>query len=176
MSENRWSERPAISEDAAVAWTVEAVDPDGPVGMGLLREYYTEIVDRYWGRPQPSEVVDQVLVEEPSHDLVPPTGLLLAASYQGELAGCGGFRVVSPDIAELTRVFLRPSLRGRGGAAVLLAELERAAVAVGLTTARLDTRKDLVEARRLYARHGYVEIPAFNDSPYADHWFEKRLV
>jgi GNAT superfamily N-acetyltransferase len=160
MSENRWSERPAISEDAAVAWTVEAVDPDGPVGMGLLREYYTEIVDRYWGRPQPSEVVDQVLVEEPSHDLVPPTGLLLA----------------SPDIAELTRVFLRPSLRGRGGAAVLLAELERAAVAVGLTTARLDTRKDLVEARRLYARHGYVEIPAFNDSPYADHWFEKRLV
>lgn len=46
---------------------------------------------------------------------------------------------------------------------------------MGLTTARLDTRKDLVEARRLYARNGYVEIPAYNSSPYADHWFEKRL-
>ena len=59
---------------------------------------------------------------------------------------------------------------------MLLAELERAAVDAGLTTARLDTRKDLVEARRLYARHGYVEVPAFNDSPYADHWFGKSLV
>lgn len=159
-----------------MAWTVEAVDPTGSVGAGLLREYYTEIVGRYWGAPQPPEVVDQVLLAEPSDDLVPPTGLLLAASYDGELAGCGGVRVLSPGVAELTRVFLRPSLRGRGGGAALLTELERAAVGMGLTTARLDTRKDLVEARRLYARHGYVEIPAYNSSPYADHWFEKRLV
>jgi GNAT superfamily N-acetyltransferase len=159
-----------------VAWTVEAVDPDGAVGAGLLREYFTDIVDRYWGRPQAPEVVDQVLLEEPSDDLVPPMGLLLAAFYDGEPVGCGGFRVPSPGLAELTRIFVRPSLRGRGGAAVLLRELERAAVGFGLTTARLDTRKDLVEARRLYARHGYVEIPAFNSSPHADHWFEKSLV
>jgi GNAT superfamily N-acetyltransferase len=84
--------------------------------------------------------------------------------------------VPSPGLAELTRVFVRPALRGRGGAAVLLRALERAAVGFGLTTARLDTRKDLVEARRLYARHGYVEIPAFNSSPHADHWFGKSLV
>jgi GNAT superfamily N-acetyltransferase len=96
--------------------------------------------------------------------------------FDGEPVGCGGFRVVSPGLAELTRIYVRPSLRGRGGAAVLLRELERAAVGFGLTTARLDTRKDLVEARRLYSRHGYVEIPAFNSSPYADHWFEKSLV
>ncbi|EWM09768.1 transcriptional regulator PadR [Kutzneria sp. 744] len=93
----------------------------------------------------------------------------------GDLGGCGGFRVLSPGVAELTRVFLRPTLRGRGGALALLTALERAAVDMGLTTARLDTRKDLVEARRLYARNGYVEIPAYNSSPYADHWFEKRL-
>ena len=39
---------------------------------------------------------------------------------------------------------------------------------------RLDTRADLVEARALYARHGYVEIPAYSHGPYAEHWFEKR--
>lgn len=158
-----------------MVWTAEAVDPDGSVGMGLLREYYTEIVARYWGRPARADEVDQVLVDEPSHDLVPPTGLLLAAYCDGELGGCGGFRVLSPGLAELTRVYLRPSLRGRGGGVALLAALERAAVGAGLTTARLDTRKDLVEARRLYARNGYVEIAAYNSSPYADHWFEKRL-
>ena len=159
-----------------MTWTVEALEPNGPVGAGLLREYYTNIVARYWGRPALAAEVDQVLADEPSDDLVPPTGLLLVASFDGEPAGCGGFRVPSPGLAELTRIFVRPSLRGRGGAAVLLAELERAAVDAGLTTARLDTRKDLVEARRLYARHGYVEVPAFNDSPYADHWFGKSLV
>ncbi|GAA3436772.1 GNAT family N-acetyltransferase [Kutzneria kofuensis] len=158
-----------------MTWTVEAVDPNGPVGASLLREYYTEIVARYWGRPALRSEVEQVLLEEPSDDLVPPTGLLLAASHDGELGGCGGFRVLSPGVAELTRVFLRPSMRGRGGGVALLTALERAAVGMGLTTARLDTRKDLVEARRLYARNGYVEIPAYNSSPYADHWFEKRL-
>jgi GNAT superfamily N-acetyltransferase len=158
-----------------VTWTVEAVDPNGAVGAGLLREYFTDIVARYWGRPAHADEVDQVLDDEPSADLTPPTGLLLAAYCDGELGGCGGFRVLSPGVAELTRVFLRPELRGRGGGVAVLAGLERAAVTMGLTTARLDTRKDLVEARTLYTRNGYVEIPAYNSSPYADHWFEKRL-
>lgn len=39
----------------------------------------------------------------------------------------------------------------------------------------LDTREDLVEARALYARLGYREIEAYNESPYADHWFGKKL-
>lgn len=40
---------------------------------------------------------------------------------------------------------------------------------------RLDTRSDLVEARALYVRHGFAEIPAYNDNPYAQHWYEKPL-
>jgi hypothetical protein len=27
----------------------------------------------------------------------------------------------------------------------------------------------------LYRSSGYIEVPAFNDEPFADHWFEKRL-
>jgi hypothetical protein len=46
---------------------------------------------------------------------------------------------------------------------------------LGVTTIRLDTRHDLIEARRLYARHGYAEIEPYSDAPYADHWFEKQL-
>jgi hypothetical protein len=30
-------------------------------------------------------------------------------------------------------------------------------------------------ARSLHRRAGYVEVDAFNDEPYAHHWFEKRL-
>jgi hypothetical protein len=27
----------------------------------------------------------------------------------------------------------------------------------------------------LYRSAGYAEVPAFNDEPYAHHWFEKHL-
>ena len=40
---------------------------------------------------------------------------------------------------------------------------------------RLDTNRSLTEAQALYRSAGYVEVPRFNDEPYAHHWFEKRL-
>lgn len=54
-------------------------------------------------------------------------------------------------------------------------ELEKLARAEGLRTLRLDTRTDLVEARGLYAALGYLEVPAFNNGQYAEHWFAKDL-
>jgi hypothetical protein len=40
---------------------------------------------------------------------------------------------------------------------------------------RLETNRGLHEAQALYRRSGYREVPAFNDEPHADHWFEKRI-
>ncbi|MBQ0906127.1 GNAT family N-acetyltransferase [Micromonospora sp. U21] len=134
----------------------------------------TEMVVRYHRRPALPGEVDEALAELPSDDLTDPTGLLLLAHRGGDLAGCAGLRW-QPDWAELTRVFIRPAHRGTGGGAVLLAAVEQQARTVGVDRIRLDTRNDLVEARALYARHGYVEIPAFSHGPYAEHWFEKRL-
>jgi hypothetical protein len=28
----------------------------------------------------------------------------------------------------------------------------------------------------MYRSAGYVEVPAFDDEPFAEHWFEKRLI
>jgi hypothetical protein len=33
----------------------------------------------------------------------------------------------------------------------------------------------LDEARAMYLGAGYAEITRYNDNPYANHWFEKRL-
>ena len=44
-----------------------------------------------------------------------------------------------------------------------------------MTRLELDTRDDLVEARRLYERHGFEEVQAFNAGKYAEHWFVKNL-
>ena len=38
---------------------------------------------------------------------------------------------------------------------------------------RLDTRLDLGEARALYLRQGWVEVPAFSDAFYAEVWYAK---
>ena len=39
----------------------------------------------------------------------------------------------------------------------------------------LETNKSLIEAIDLYRKSGYQEVKAFNEEPYAHHWFEKRL-
>jgi ribosomal protein S18 acetylase RimI-like enzyme len=57
----------------------------------------------------------------------------------------------------------------------LLEELERRAVAHGDSVVRLETNAVLVEAMDLYRKAGYIEVEAFNDEPFADHWFRKAL-
>ncbi len=39
----------------------------------------------------------------------------------------------------------------------------------------LETNRTLIEAIQLYRDSGYQEVEAFDDEPYAHHWFEKRL-
>lgn len=72
-------------------------------------------------------------------------------------------------------MWIRPGARRQGLGARLVSAAERAAAGLGATAVRLDTRSDLTEARRLYERHGYVEIPPYHDDLYAEHFFEKRL-
>ena len=72
-------------------------------------------------------------------------------------------------------MWVSTSARGLGVGRRLLSELERHAAEHGAHAIRLETNKTLVEAISLYRSAGYGEVAAFNDEPYADHWFEKRL-
>ncbi|MBB5114032.1 GNAT family N-acetyltransferase [Micromonospora echinospora] len=155
-------------------WSTGVARPDDPDAVLLLREYMAEMVRRWYGRPERPGEVDAALAEDLSDDLAPPAGLLVLARRDGRLAGCAGLRW-QPGWAELTRVYVRPEHRGAGGGAALITAIEAYAAEGGARRIRLDTRSDLVEARALYARHGYREIPAFNSGPYAQHWFEKSL-
>jgi DNA-binding MarR family transcriptional regulator/GNAT superfamily N-acetyltransferase len=108
-------------------------------------------------------------------ELVPPRGVFVIARLDGEAVGCGGLKITGPGSGEIKRMWVAPSARGLGIAQRLLEALEAHAVDMGLHTLRLDTNRALTAARALYARNGYREIPRYNDNPYADHWFEKRL-
>ncbi|MEU3763974.1 GNAT family N-acetyltransferase [Amycolatopsis keratiniphila] len=158
-----------------MTWSFEVTPVDHPDAAQLLREYLDEIASRFYERQVTEEELDDLLEKNHSRDLTPPTGAFLLARRDGVLAGCAGLRIVSPDITELTRVFLRKSERGKGGAALLVAAAEDVARGLGASLIRLDTRRDLVEARALYARLGYEEVERFNDEPFAHHFFAKSL-
>lgn len=138
----------------------------------LPHEYNVDIIRRYWGKHDVAAEVEQYERDEMDHD-VP---VFLVVSRDGEDAGCLGMRFLGDGVGELTRMFVRERFRGQGAASALIGAMEEEAVRHGITTIRLDTRNDLVEARALYAKHGYAEIEPYNDDKYADHWFQKRLI
>ena len=160
-------------------WAVAPADVRSDDALALLREYFTEVADRYhWlhnGRGVTPDEVESVLVDWPSDDLAEPTGLFLIGRYGGAAQSCAGLWVRDGETVELTRVFVRPGLRGTGGGARLLAAVDEAARSLGARRIVLDTRLDLVEARALYARHGYREIPAFSSGPYAQVWYGRDV-
>jgi len=105
----------------------------------------------------------------------PPHGWFFVARLDGRPVGCGGLVRLSPAEGEIKRVWTAPEARGLGVARRIVAAIEATAQEAGLTTLRLDTNRALKEAHALYRKLGYVEIARYNDNPYADHWFEKRL-
>lgn len=155
--------------------TLITADPTSPVAQQALQSYWEDIVSRYWRRPATAAEVELTLRENPSSDLIPPTGLLVVAVVDRRPVGCGGL-VLTPDwIGELTRIHVDLPFRRRGLGARIVRHLEDQALAHGRRRIRLDVRGDLVEARAMYARLGYREVPRFNDHQYVEHWFEKHL-
>ncbi|MGV9426333.1 GNAT family N-acetyltransferase [Streptomyces sp. NPDC003656] len=161
-------------------WTVAPEPYDSPAATALWRAYYTEVSDRWYllhqgHRTDPAEL-ERGIAARSGAELTPPTGQLLIARRDGEPAGSAGVRLLDPRTAELTRVFVHPRLRGRGGAQLLVTAAESAARDLGASRLILDTRSDLTEARALYARLGYTETAPHNTDVYAEHWFRKDLL
>ena len=107
--------------------------------------------------------------------LTPPRGLLLVARLHAEPIACGALKLPPGEPAEIKRLWVAPAARRLGVARRVLAELEARARQAGAEVVRLDTNRALRAATTLYRSAGYIEVPAFNDEPYAHHWFEKRL-
>jgi ribosomal protein S18 acetylase RimI-like enzyme len=89
----------------------------------------------------------------------PRAMFVVAVGPDGEAVGCGAFRPLDGDTAELKRMYARPGSRGVGDA--VLDFLESAAMAVGYSALWLETRRVNRRAVDFYLRRGYREIPRF---------------
>jgi DNA-binding MarR family transcriptional regulator len=145
-------------------------DPRDPDARRCLRAYVNELAGRFDGGFDPERSISAA-----DHEMTPPAGLFLIATLHGEPAGCGALKFHPGAPAEVKRMWVAPAVRGLGLGRRLLAELEARAAAHGVRVLRLETNQALAEAISLYRSAGYREVPAFNDEPYAHHWFEKSL-
>jgi len=102
-------------------------------------------------------------------------GRFIVAVSDGVAVGCGGLRRVDDETAEIKRMWVDRDWRGLGLAGRLLRRLEDEASALGHRRVWLDTNRALTPAIAMYRAAGYSDIDRYNDNPYADFWFEKRL-
>ena len=125
---------------------------DHPVAHHLVEQVQEEYVQRYGGR--------DAAVVEPA-EFLPPFGIFLIAEIDGEPAGCGAWRVLSPGVAEIKRVYVVPRFRRRGLAQVIVAALEGGAAGAGHGSVVLNTGQEQPEALALYAELGYSAVEGY---------------
>ena len=150
--------------------SVDVEDPASTAARFCIESYFAELDTRFDAGFDPGRSISADVDE-----LTEPAGLLLVARLRGEPIGCGALKLHGRGPAEIKRMWVAPSARGLGVGRRILSELEEQARRRGVRLVRLETNRTLKEAGGLYRATGYVEVEAFNDEPYAHHWFEKRL-
>ncbi|MDB4913488.1 MAG: putative acetyltransferase [Gemmatimonadetes bacterium] len=89
---------------------------------------------------------------------IPPLGGLWLAVSADVGIGCGALRPVDDTSAEVKRMFVDSTWRGRGVGRALMVALIAGARARGYATLRLGTLDDMTAARTLYESLGFVPI------------------
>jgi DNA-binding MarR family transcriptional regulator/GNAT superfamily N-acetyltransferase len=151
--------------------TIAPEDAGSPDARWCLGHYFAELGERFEERFDPRRTLPV-----DSAEMSPPSGAFLLARFNGQPAGCGAVKSLGPGTGEIVRMWVDGTHRGLGIGARILDALEQQAIALGHRTVRLYTNRSLAEAKAMYRGRGYVEIARYNDDPYANHWFEKRLV
>lgn len=153
-----------------------------------------ELITRPYGHPDVVALTEQaqahyrelyggpdVSVMEAAH-FEPPGGHFVVGYLDGVPVATGGWRrlgdrpgLPSAKAAEIKRMFVAPSARGRGLSRVILAELEASSRAANLDWLVLETGEPQTSAVRLYRSSGYTDIDGTPYGHYVGHLFVVHL-
>ena len=147
------------------------LDPESPDAQRCLRAYVAELNRR---APQRGFDPRKGATAQP-HEVRPPSGAFVVAYLRGEAIGCGAVKHHPGNVSDIKRMWIAESARGLGLGRQLLEHLEGLAREHGSREAHIETSDVLPEAIALYRSAGYIEVPPFNDEPFADRWFTKPL-
>src|SRR5215210_4600492 len=96
-----------------------------------------------------------------------PSGRLLLAMVEDQVAGCAALRALDVETGEMKRVYVRPAFRGLGVGRMLAETILHESRAAGYRRIRLDTLPTMVRARQLYRELGFREIAPYGDNQIA---------
>lgn len=155
---------------ALAATEIEPEDSTHADAKYCLQQYFAELAETF----RQGFDLGRTISADPE-ELRPPRGVFLVARLDGQAIGCGALKVIAPGVAYIKRMWVQRSVRGVGLGQKLLSALEAQARRLQIHTLRLETNSDLPGAREFYLRNGFREVEPFNDEPYAEFWFEKRM-
>jgi GNAT superfamily N-acetyltransferase len=159
-----------------VNFSLEPVDCDDPRVQPLYADFIREADGPLvYDREEAGVDLEEEISKGPPSDLAPPNGVLLLALVNDAAAGLGGVRHLDTEVAEVKSMYVAPAFRGSGLGRRILARLDEIALEHGCRAVRLDTSDYLTPAVGLYRTAGYREVPAYNENPKADLWFERAL-
>ena len=99
-------------------------------------------------------------------DYAPPSGRLLLAEYESQLAGCVALHKLSTDACEMKRLYLRSQFRGKRLGRLLADRIISEARHIGYQRMRLDTVEPVMkDAVALYRKIGFREIEPYCANP-----------
>ncbi len=100
----------------------------------------------------------------------PPQGIFYLLLVDGQIAGMGGLRGLSTELAELKRIYLRPAYRGLGLADALMETLLADARIFGYPRLCLDSAVFMQPAQRLYRRYGFHSCLPYAGTEVPQEW------
>ena len=146
----------------------QATEHDFPQVHSLFLEYLQwviPIVEGVWGFP-----IGITAVAFADHEMadiqrfMPPDGRLLLASDDSGMIGCACARTIHAGLAEIKRVYVRPSGRGSGTGRALIQRILVELRDAGYTSVRLETGTFMPAAQKLYRSLGFKDIAPYEES------------
>jgi putative acetyltransferase len=131
-------------------------DIRSPLAYQLISELNAELSERY-----PEDGATHFRLD--AAEVALGRGAFLIARVDGEAVGCGAVRRIEDGVAEIKRMYVRTTARGRGIGGAILAALEAEARGLAVSRLVLETGVRQPEALALYRRFGFEVIPLFGE-------------
>lgn len=143
--------------------SVSIVEAETPEALAIVRELFLEY-EASIGVDLCFQHFDEEVAALPGEYRRPLGGLMLAMG-DGNPVGCVAFRPLEPGVAEMKRLYVRPSGRGTGLGKRLVERVLADARQAGYQRLRLDTLPSMEAAVGLYLGMGFRDIAPYRHNP-----------